>query len=136
MSTFNVLVVDDDEAIRALLLEYLGQQSHVSVDAARDGVEALHQIALHRYRVIVLDVVMPKMSGVDLLDSLQAFRADPSLKRARVSDWPAIIVITSTPEALLTKDVLDHHFPGLIYGVFRKPLDVAALAAVVERCLR
>jgi CheY-like chemotaxis protein len=131
----NVLVVEDDDTIRRLLVEYL-RQTHIDVESARDGVEALHLISTRRYRVVLLDVMMPKMSGVDLLDSLQAFRADPSLKRARLSDWPAIIVITSTPEALLSQDVLDHHFPGLIYGVFRKPLDVNALVEVVERCLR
>jgi CheY-like chemotaxis protein len=130
----NVLVVEDDDTIRRLLVEYL-RQTQIDVESARDGVEALHLISTRNYRVVLLDVMMPKMSGVDLLDSLQAFRADPSLKRARLSDWPAIIIITSTPEALLSKDVLDHHFPGLIRGVFRKPLDVRALADVVERCL-
>jgi two-component system response regulator CpxR len=132
----NVLVVEDDDTIRRLLVEYLRVQTHIEVEGARDGVEALHLISTRHYRVVLLDVMMPKMSGIDLLDSLQAFRADPSLQRARSSDWPAIIIITSTPDTVLSRDVLDHHFPGLIRDVFRKPLDVGALAGLVEKCLR
>ena len=130
-----MLVVEDDDTIRRLLVEYLRTTS-IDVESARDGVEALHLISTHQYRVVLLDVLMPKMSGVDLLDSLQAFRADPSLQRARLSDWPAIIIITSTPDSVLSREVLDQHFPGLIRAVFRKPLDVGALAEMVEQCLR
>jgi CheY-like chemotaxis protein len=132
----NVLVVEDDDTIRRLLVEYLRLHAHIEVESARDGVEALHLISTRAYRVVLLDVMMPKMSGVDLLDSLQAFRADPSLQRMRVTDWPAILVITSTPVAVLPNDAFEQRFPGLIRGVFRKPLDIGALAATVEECLR
>ena len=131
MSTFNVLVVDDDEAIRALLLEYLGQQSHVSVDAARDGVEALHQIAVNRYRVIVLDVVMPKMSGVDLLNSLEAMMNDESLPSFEYP--PVVLVITATPASELPRESLEGRYPTLVHAVFRKPLDVAQLGTTVRQ---
>jgi CheY-like chemotaxis protein len=79
MGNFSVLVVEDDDTIRKLLVEYLGL-THLSVDSARDGVEALHHVALNRYRVIVLDVMMPKMSGVDFLNSLEAMLDDASIR--------------------------------------------------------
>src|SRR5205085_6242638 len=77
----NVLVVEDDDTIRRLLVEYLRSHVRIQVESARDGVEALHLISTRPWRVVLLDVMMPKMSGVDLLSSVQAFRADPSLQR-------------------------------------------------------
>ncbi len=66
----NVLVVDDDDSVRHLLMEYL-KDSTGHVDGARDGADALHYVQLHHYDLILLDVMMPYMTGVDFLDSLQ-----------------------------------------------------------------
>jgi CheY-like chemotaxis protein len=134
MRDANVLVVEDDDTIRRLLVEYLKQHSYVSVDWARDGVEALHLINTGRYRVIVLDVMMPKMSGVDLLDSLQAMLSDSSIKALETP--PAAIVITATAASALPNDVFEGRFPTLVRAVFRKPLDMTVLAELVEKLLR
>ena len=134
MGNFNVLVVEDDDTIRKLLVEYLGLQSRVSVDSARDGVEALHQIALNRYRVIVLDVVMPKMSGVDFLNSMEAMMSDDSIRS--FDEPPAVLVITATPVANLPQGTLPGRYPRLVRGVFRKPLDLPELGKCVEMYVR
>ena len=104
MPNSSVLVVEDDDAIRQLLSEYLQAHSHVTVESARDGVEALHQISTKSYDVVVLDIVMPKMSGVDLLDSLTALRRDPSVQ----SPWslPAVLVISSVFDSEVSDRVL------------------------------
>jgi CheY-like chemotaxis protein len=130
----NVLVVEDDDTIRRLLIEYLKAHSHVEVEAARDGVEALHQLSTHRYTVIVLDIMMPKMSGVDLLDSLEALRHDPSVKSLEAA--PAVLVITSVSDGEVPDQALKERFPGVVRGVFRKPLELKALAKEVERYVR
>jgi CheY-like chemotaxis protein len=130
MSSVNVLVVEDDDTIRRLLLEYLAQHGHVSVDSARDGVEALHQIAVNRYRVIVLDVVMPKMSGVDFLNSMDAMMKDASIRS--FDEPPAVLVITATPASDLPRETLQERYPELVRAVFRKPLDMPALEESVE----
>src|SRR4051794_1388059 len=96
MATGNVLVVEDDDAIRRLLVEYLRQHSLLRVEAARDGVEALYRITTEPYSVVVLDLMMPKMSGVDLLDSMNAHISDPSVKHI---DPPRVIVITAASES-------------------------------------
>jgi CheY-like chemotaxis protein len=133
MSNFSVLVVEDDDEIRKLLVEYLGHHSHVTVDSARDGVEALHQIALNRYRVIVLDVVMPKMSGVDFLNSLEAMMSDASIRP--FDEPPVVLVVTATPASELPKSSLEGRYPLLVRGVFRKPVDFAELGRKVDRCV-
>src|SRR5258706_10177943 len=126
MGDASVLVVEDDDTIRRLLVEYLKQHSYVNVDGARDGVEALHLINTGRYRVIVLDVMMPKMSGVDLLDSLQAMLSDTSIKALETP--PAAVVITATAVSALPNDVFERRFPALVRAAFLKPLDMTILA--------
>jgi CheY-like chemotaxis protein len=134
MRNGNVLVVEDDDAIRRLLIEYLQSHESVNVDGARDGVEALHQIATNHYAVMILDVMMPKMSGVDVLDSLNALTSDPSVKV--LDDPPAVLVITSAEMAALPDAAITQRFPGGVQRVFRKPLDVAELTSSVEKYLR
>ena len=129
MSNFDVLVVEDDDTLRKLVVAFLGHRAHVAVDSARDGVEALHQIALHRYHVIVLDVVMPKMSGVDFLNSLEAMMNDRSLRL--FDEPPAVLVITATPASELPQNLLQGRYPKLVRDVFRKPIDLAELAKSV-----
>jgi CheY-like chemotaxis protein len=130
MRTGNVLVVEDDDAIRRLLIEYLKSHELVNVVGARDGVEALHLIVTSQYAVMILDMMMPKMSGMDVLDSLHALTSDPSVKT--LDDPPAVLVITGAETATLPDDAITQRCPGMVHGVFRKPLDVRELVARVE----
>jgi len=133
MRNGNVLVVEDDDTIRGLLVEFLRAHESVNVDAARDGVEALHQIAIKPYSVVILDVLMPKMSGVDVLDSLEALTSDPSVKS--LDDPPAVLVITSTAASVLPDAAIYQRCPRMVRRVFRKPIEVEALAKCVEMYL-
>jgi CheY-like chemotaxis protein len=130
MPSVNVLVVEDDAAVRQNLLHYLKELSLYTVDGSRDGVEALHQIAVRAYSVVVLDLMMPKMSGVDLLDSLEAMISDPSL--APPGSVPRIIVITGAPPEVLPSKYLEQRFPALVKAVLRKPVDIPELARLIE----
>jgi CheY-like chemotaxis protein len=132
MNNANVLVVEDDETIRTLLIESLRHHSF-RVDGARDGVEALHQIITNRYAVMILDVMMPKMSGVDLLDSLDALTSDPSVQP--IENPPAVLVITGMDYSALPDDLIARRCPRMVHGVFRKPLDIEYLASCVEKYL-
>ena len=129
----NVLVVEDDDSIRRLLMEYLQEQSSLHVDGARDGVEALHHVSTRPYDVVVLDLMMPHMSGIDFLSSLDALMSDPSVKS--LEEPPAVIVVTSAAQEDVSADDLQHRFPSFVHGVMRKPLDYKALATRVESLL-
>jgi CheY-like chemotaxis protein len=133
MAQGNILVVDDDESVRRLLMEYLRERACLHVDGARDGVDALHQIATKPYVVVVLDVMMPHMSGVDFLRSLDALVSDPSVKT--LDDPPAVLVITSMPQEDIRADALQERFPRFVRAVMRKPLDIAALGNRVAALL-
>ncbi len=129
----NVLIVDDDDTLRRLLTEYLKNHTYVNVDEARDGVEALHRLSQRHYSVIVLDLVMPKMSGTDVIDSMKAQMTDQS--PGDPDRAPAIIVITAAADAEIPTGTLVQRFK-LVRAVFRKPLDIVALGDSVAHFLR
>jgi CheY-like chemotaxis protein len=132
MQKAKVLIVDDDEAERRLLSAFLLSKPELEVETARDGVEALHQLSRGgRYDVILLDVMMPLMSGVDFLDSLRALTDDPSVKT--IDKTPAVIVITAASDSVLPNDAIFHRYPEVVRGVFRKPVDMARLSACLEQ---
>lgn len=119
--------------VRRLLVEYLQSRMKVSADTARDGLEALHHISMTPYEVVVLDLMMPKMSGVDFLTSLKALADDPSLELP--SRPPAVIVITGASDAVVPSDCLERRFSELVRGIFRKPLDIEQVVRCVEEAL-
>ena len=133
MPQAKLLVVEDDDGVRSLVADYLKEHSHIDVDTARDGAEALHHISMQDYSVVVLDLVMPHMSGIDFLVSLQILASDPALKT--IQQPPAVIVITSTPQDDLPAQEIEHRFPSLVREVMRKPLDVCALGKRVDALL-
>lgn len=119
-----VLVVDDDDVIRQSLVDYLRERVHVRVDAARDGADALHAVTIESYAVIVLDLMMPFMSGIDFLTSLEI------IKRGR--ELPACFIITGMPAEELPSEPIADRFPGIVRKVFRKPVELYELLRCVE----
>ena len=115
----NVLVVEDDDALRAMVLAALRREP-LTVDSARDGVEALERIRNGRYAVVIIDLMMPRMNGFELIEALTA-----ELPRPR----PVVFVMTAYDDASFRD--LD---PDVVAGVLRKPFDVERLAEMVRDC--
>ena len=88
----SVLIVDDEESVRALVLETLSGTGYELREAA-DGEEALERIAARRPDAIVLDLTMPKLDGFAVLERLQG---DPETRR--------IPVVVLTARALLAAE--------------------------------
>jgi len=129
MPNGHVLVVDDDDTIRRLLIEYLKQHALLTVEGARDAIEALHFVARERYSVIILDLMMPKMSGGDFLDSLTAMMKDPSIRT--LGTPPTVIVVTAAPAGDIPSDTITQR-SALVKAVLRKPVDIEELAELIE----
>ncbi|WP_030954052.1 response regulator [Streptomyces sp. NRRL S-481] len=73
-----VLVVEDDpQLVRALVINM--QARHYGVDAAPDGATALHLAAARRPDVVVLDLGLPDMDGVDVVKALRGWTRVPVL---------------------------------------------------------
>src|SRR5260370_31547705 len=88
----DILVVDDDEEIRFLLQELLESETYI-VDTASDGLIALAKITHQRarYEAILLDLSMPGMNGLQLIQLL----------RQREEAWVHSIIVLSADTAAL-----------------------------------
>ena len=78
----SILVVDDDRTTRHVLSKVLtGAGFKTSV--ARDGVEALKALRARQFDVLLLDVWMPRMNGLDLLSKLRNDKTRPRVVTRR-----------------------------------------------------
>ena len=62
---FHILVVDDDDRIRELVKQYLEKNNFI-VSSARNSIEAKNKLELLKFDILVLDIMMPGESGLDL----------------------------------------------------------------------
>jgi CheY-like chemotaxis protein len=113
-----ILIVDDDDPIRALLVTVLHRRGF-QADSARNGVEALELLALYRYSLVILDLMMPRMNGYEVLDHLAEM---PPTSR------PLVLVIT----AGMGQRAFDTSF---VIGTIQKPFDIELLVDTVAGCL-
>jgi len=113
-----ILVVDDDAAIRTLLFTILRRRG-LAVDVARNGEEALERLGECTYALMLLDLMMPVMSGWEVLERLAG--VDPARR-------PVIVVLTAGTEP---RDVS----PEFVAGSVRKPFDVQLLLDTVTGCI-
>ena len=111
-----ILVVDDDRPIRNLVTTVLTRRG-LTIDAAPDGISALRLIAKNDYDVAVVDLMMPGMNGIQLLEHVKEVRRRPQ----------TIIVLTASGPGDIRR--LD---PGSVHAIMRKPFDINELADVVE----
>lgn len=117
--TQRILIVDDDPAtldgLRALLVAW-----GYEVETAPDGRAALGKIASVSPAVVITDVVMPVMNGLELLGALQVMRPAP----------PVIVVTAhSSVDTLLVATAEG------VFAYLPKPVDVAKLKTVLVRAL-
>jgi CheY-like chemotaxis protein len=113
-----VLVVDDDDAIRTLIARVL-KRAEYEVGLAANGSEALAQLRIHPFTTVVLDLMMPVMSGFEVLEYLRTNDDAGS---------PAVVVVSAAGE----RDLETIHSP-LVRAVLRKPFDLAELLGAVEK---
>ena len=66
----HILIVDDDDRIRILVKQYL-QDNNYLITTAKDAFDAKNKIDLIKFDLIVLDIMMPKKSGLELTDELK-----------------------------------------------------------------
>jgi CheY-like chemotaxis protein len=115
-----VLVVEDDASLRnsvRLILEHKGYD----VTLARDGVVALEKARATAFDVILMDIRMPGMSGVEVFEAIRA-----------ESLGPAVVFIT----AYAMNDVESRLLEEGVVDVLRKPVDVDRLLNLLDGLFR
>jgi DNA-binding response OmpR family regulator len=80
-----VLVIDDDPQVRTLVSRLLRHEGYAVVDAA-EATEALRQVEERHPDLILLDVVMPKVDGIDLLTEIRSRSAVPVIMLTALGD--------------------------------------------------
>ncbi len=83
-AAFTLLVVDDNEDNREILAARLNQLGYANVTMAADGREALAKVDGANFDLMLLDLMMPGLSGIDVLEALRA--------RQRLASLPVIMV--------------------------------------------
>ena len=114
-----VLVVEDEPHARQVLCEsILGLGHHA--EAAADGVEALERFRAGQYDVVITDMVMPRMDGIELTSRLKSI--DPSV---------AVLMVTGQGSL----DLMARAVNRGITDYLRKPLRLTTLEETVQRTL-
>jgi len=67
--TARILVVDDEKVIREILADFLSMEGYV-VHAVEDGATALEELKRRSYNLVISDLKMPKMGGLDLIQKI------------------------------------------------------------------
>jgi len=107
-----VLIVDDDESIR-IMVERVLRRADFEVDSARDGFEAIEKLAWNDYSAILLDLMMPRVDGLGVLEFLERHRPELS---------PAVIVMSAN-----VPGATDVGREGRVGRVLPKPFDLNEL---------
>jgi two-component system, OmpR family, response regulator len=114
-----ILVTDDDPTTREMVRGVLKKVGH-EVSTAADGMSALRAIQKKKFDLVLLDIWMPKMTGLGLLGHLHGEKYIPK-----------IVVMTSDQ----TSDTLLNALRGRVYQYLKKPLDATTLLTTVENAL-
>ncbi|HEX3107516.1 MAG TPA: response regulator [Thermoanaerobaculia bacterium] len=117
----SVLAVDDDPSIRLLLTTFLQRQGFRSL-AACNGREAIEAMRAGKTDLVILDLMMPWVSGWDVL---RQRAADPAMQRV-----PVIVTTACNSREVIA----DLHAMG-VSAVLEKPFDLDALLSAVTACL-
>ena len=114
-----ILVIDDDESIRQTLSNYLKRLGY-SVISAEDGKAGLEIIHNQLPDLVISDIKMPNLTGLELLKKAKEF--DPLVK---------IILITAHDEVQTTIEAMQYG----AYDYLEKPLDIERLKVTIQRAL-
>jgi DNA-binding response OmpR family regulator len=113
-------LIVEDEAVTRVLLTQLMQSLDFDIDVAVDGEAALEEIRARSYDIILLDIVLPKMSGIEVMDAL---------RRDRPRVLGCIIVVTG-----LDIREIRSLFPA-VHETLPKPVLPSRLREAVRSCL-
>jgi len=116
MEKKRILIVDDEEMVRTLLLQafkFFGYE----IETAENGLEAIKQITMKAYDLIITDYMMPKMDGLELIQRIKML--NPSI--------PVLVVTSDGPEYELLES-------GAL-ACIKKPFNILDLQKISQNIL-
>jgi two-component system sensor histidine kinase/response regulator len=122
MESPHILLVDDDTALLEALPHMVALRFHgVVVDTSDSALKALDQIQEHDYDVIVSDIKMPGMDGLELLAKVQELRPET----------PTLLITGHADQELITQALR-----GGAYDFIQKPIDRVYFVAALHRAIQ
>jgi DNA-binding NtrC family response regulator len=115
-----ILIADDNEPTRQALRELLEDDHHVEVDTTNDGSQALKALTDQNYSIVLTDLRMPRLDGLQLIEAMQQQRIGTT-----------VIVMTGQGSI---KEAVDAMRLGA-YDFITKPIDFQHLKLMVQRAL-
>jgi len=116
-----VLIVDDDQDVCVHMQRLLLENNGINAATLNDPTKTLDKLREGTYHIIILDLVMPGMHGIDLLNQVR-----------RYDDDIAIVVVTGYPTVETAVQSLKHSVSDYI----RKPFDAEEFHTTIEAILR
>jgi len=115
----SILVIDDERSIRNTLKEVLEYENH-QVDLAEDGVVGLEMIHENHYDIVLCDIKMPRIDGLEVLQKIFEFTSDPQ-----------VIMISGHG----TVDAAVEAIKKGAYDFIEKPLDLNRLMITIRNAM-
>lgn len=116
----NILLVDDDPVVRMLVSEYL-QALGYQIEEASGGVEALLKLRNNLPALLLLDLQMPDMSGIEVLKTLM---------QSRRRNLPVILLSANSD----IKEIIEREGVSADFYL-QKPFDMEAVRKAVDCCM-
>src|ERR1700761_3501779 len=115
-----VLLVDDDRELCQMLSEYLTAE-HFEVKSVHDGGDALEELEVKDFEIVVLDVMLPSVGGFDVLRKLGADYSTPILMlTARGDDVDRIVGLELGADDYLSKPFNPRELVARIRAILRR----------------
>lgn len=116
----SVLLIDDDSDLTAMLSQYLRREGF-EVDAVHDGEAGVVGATSDRYALVVLDIMMPRLSGIDALRRIRATSDVPVLMlTARGDDIDSIVGLDMGADDYLSKPCMPGALVARIRAILRR----------------
>ncbi|MCA9371810.1 response regulator [Candidatus Woesebacteria bacterium] len=101
---YKLLVVEDEDALRQLYVDVL-QEAGYEVVQAKDGEVALKLIKENQYDLILLDIILPHLDGLQLLEKLQKDHGIKDIGRS-------VVLLTNLGQELVVAKALEYNVRG------------------------
>lgn len=114
-----ILIVDDEQDVRDRLSNFISKKIHCEIEEASDGKEALEKLKEEKFDLMVLDIKMPGLSGIDVIK--EATKFTPQTKILAISAYDSQEVASQA----LKEGAVDYiPKPQTIEGIDLKARDI------------
>jgi CheY-like chemotaxis protein len=128
----DLLIIDDEEDIRDALRRVL-ERAGYRVREAEDGAAGLAQLRLHTADIVITDIIMPKLNGVEAIAAIR--EQFPSARIIAISGGGNFGVAGYQPGAITTSAYLAAANKAGAHIILTKPFDTAALLSAVSELI-